>query len=58
MGKDLTKDVLMGMGNEIGCVTYHSCIPGVGVLGTPAGSGLPSILIKACMKDLAHPWVY
>ena len=49
-------DVLMGMKWD---VRYHSCIPGVGVLGTRAGPGiLPNILIEACMNDLAYPVVY
>ena len=49
-------DVLMGMQWDM---RYHSCIPGVGVLGTRAGPGiLPNILIEACMNDLAYPVVY
>ena len=38
---------------------YHTCIPGVGVLGTRAGPGiLPDILTEACMNDLASPIVW
>ena len=37
---------------------YHTCIPGVGVLGTRAGPGiLPDILTEACMNDLEYPIV-